>query len=68
MKIQLKIIDLVIKFGICLALWSIANRLHAQRWQDANRGLYPQSIQATLNVRNTAVGLRYGYLFQKYPL
>jgi len=37
----------------------------SQRWQDANRGLYPQSIQATINVRNTSVGIRYGYLFQK---
>jgi len=39
----------------------------SQRWQDSNRGLYPQSIQSTVNVRNTAVGFRYGYLFQKHP-
>jgi hypothetical protein len=37
----------------------------SQRWQDENRGLYPQSIQVTINARNSAVGLRYGYLFQK---
>lgn len=40
----------------------------SQSWQDSNRGLYPQSIQATINARNTALGLRYGYLFQKKPL
>lgn len=37
----------------------------SQRWQDSNRGLYPQSIQVTYNVKNTAIGLRYGYLFNK---
>jgi hypothetical protein len=67
MKTLLKLIDLVLKFGICLALWSIANRTYAQSWQDSNRGLYPQSIQATVNPKNTAIGFRYGYLFKEQP-
>lgn len=37
----------------------------SQRWQDTNRGLYPQSIQTTYNARNTAFGFRYSYLFNK---
>jgi len=43
----------------------IYTRIDAQRWKDENRGLYPQSIQLNVNVRNTALGIRYGYLFQK---
>lgn len=51
-----------------LILIFIPSMLLGQRWQDSNRGLYPQSVQASYNARNTAVGLRYGYLFQKQPL
>ena len=51
-----------------IILMTIFPRLDAQRWQDANRGLYPQSIQATYNIRNTAIGFRYGYLFSKSVL
>jgi hypothetical protein len=40
----------------------------SQRWQDQNRGLFPSSLQITYNFRNTATGLRYGYLFQNAPL
>lgn len=43
----------------------IGEKCYGQRWKDSNRGLYPQSIQATYNVRNTALGFRYGYLFNK---
>lgn len=41
--------------------------LNAQRWQDVNRGLYPNAIQGTINARNTAVGVRYSHLFEKAP-
>ena len=47
---------------------AFGQRCHGQSWQDSNRGLYPQSIQATINAKNTAVGLRYGYLFREQPL
>jgi len=43
----------------------IGQKCKGQRWQDSNRGLYPQSIQTTYNIRNTALGVRYGYLIQK---
>ena len=49
---------------IIITLMTIFPRLNAQRWEDSNRGLYPQSIQSTYNIRNTALGIRYGYLFQ----
>jgi hypothetical protein len=37
----------------------------SQRWQDENRGLYPNAVQVTYNARNTAIGLRYSHLFEK---
>jgi hypothetical protein len=37
----------------------------AQRWQDENKGIYPNAVQLTINGRNTALGLRYSYLFQE---
>ena len=52
---------------IVLLLYGILNCLNAQSWQNENRGLYPQSLQITYNARNTATGLRYGYLFQNAP-
>jgi len=45
----------------------ISLSLSAQSWQMENKGLYPQSLSLTYNFRNTATGLRYGYLFQKVP-
>lgn len=42
----------------------ISNKCDAQRWKDTNRGLYPQSLQVSVNAKNSAVGGRYGYLFQ----
>jgi hypothetical protein len=37
----------------------------AQPWKDTNRGLRPNAIQATINARNTALGVRYSHLFTK---
>lgn len=68
MKTTYRFADLVVKFIIAVALAIMCERGNAQHWQDTNRGLYPQSIQATLNAKNTAAGIRYGYIFQKQPL
>ena len=39
----------------------------AQRWQDMNRGLLPNSIQMTVNAKNHAVGLKFDHLFESLP-
>jgi hypothetical protein len=57
-----KLIKLLIV--IVLLLCGIINCLNAQRWQDENRGLYPNAIQVTYNGRNTALGIRYSHLFK----
>jgi len=49
---------------ICILI-CICSRLKAQSWSNENRGLYPQSVQLNYNPMNTALGVRYGYLFQR---
>ena len=39
--------------------------IKAQSWQYENKGLYPNSIQGTLNARNESIGIRYTYLLQQ---
>ena len=65
MKIILRILDMLIKFWIFLVLVTMCQKMDAQRWQDVNRGLYPNSIQGTLNARNESLGMRYSHLFEK---
>lgn len=48
-----------------LILQMIGNKCFGQRYQDTNRGLFPNALQGTINARNTAIGIRYSYLFQK---
>lgn len=50
---------------LTLILLTIPLFLSAQRWQDMNIGLRPNSVQLSMNIRNESVGVIYSHLFQK---
>jgi hypothetical protein len=50
---------------LIVILFLIPLSCFGQRYQDTNRGLYPNAIQLTINARNTALGIKYSHLFEK---
>ena len=49
---------------LIIVLFLISNTIYSQKWQDENRGLYPNSLQITINAPNEMIGIIYGYSFK----
>jgi hypothetical protein len=58
-------IVMLVLLGMIILSIILCETIKGQSWQHENKGLYPNSIQGTMNARNESVGIRYTYLFQQ---
>lgn len=53
------------KKWLLILILFISMPLYCQSWENANVGLYPNSLQLTYNFRNTSTGFMFLHLFEK---
>jgi len=66
MKKQLRFADLLLKMIIATALMTMCQKMKGQGYTNENKGLYPDSFQGTYNPYNTAIGINYSRLSEKW--